>query len=616
MQEDLRNSPATFTAWRLDLSGRQCDRHERLQMKPAFVIAFLMSCVSALGQAPSVEVWAVPSVAKVRPDDRVRGHNLVWDKSTKTISIAGAKNEHVPFQIVITVSPPPDIHHPAASGFFVEASDLVSGANRLGRDQVKLYFEHVILCPGKSSPIGETGFWPDALAPLTDPFSMAAPFRETVRNRGIWVDVITTPGLPAGDYAGTVRVTQNGREVDILNLKLKVYDFALPAETHLITYMGVSSEGLAAFHHIAPSSPEAKALLRKYHAFLYANRMEPWFNEALQPQIKESGDNITLDFDAGAYDLYMNQWKTKRVILESAPRGLIHRARSAEITPETAQLVKSYLKQVRNYYDKNGWLNRLVFNSPIDEPNTVEEFEETRKWAALVHEAAPGVPFLATKTPVVQHAEWGTLRGFVDNFSIHGNDLNGTEIRDAIREEQAKGGEMSWYISCDQAYPQPNYFIDAPAMDPVMVPWITWRYGMQGILYWDMKYWSEVKSPWTDPVTYMSGFFCSDGGVLNGEGSLLYPGSETRQNTGQANVDGPISSIRFQLLREGIEDYEYLWMLKSLGDASFADDAVKSMVVNVGAFSRNPEELFAVREKMARRIEQLAGKKVSGTTRP
>ena len=585
-------------------------------MKPIFVIAFLMSGVAALAETPSVEVWAVPSAVKVRPDDRVQARNLVWDKRTKTISIAGARNEHVPFQIVITVPPPPDRYHPAASGFFVEVSDLISGTGRLARDQMKLYFEHVILCPGKSGPIGETGFWPDALAPLTDPFGMAAPFREAVRNRGIWIDVVTPPDLPAGNYAGTVRVTQNGREVDRLALRLKVYDFALPSETHLITYMGVSSESLAAFHHVAPSSPEAKALLRKYYAFLYASRMEPWFNEALQPQFKESGGAVTLSFDAEAYDLYMKQWKTKRVILESAPRGLIRGSRSAEISPETAQLVKSYLRQVRDYYRQNGWLDRLVFNSPIDEPNTAEDFEETRKWASLVHEAAPGVPFLATKTPVPQHAEWGTLRGFVDSFSIHGNDLNGIEIKDAIREGQAKGGEMSWYISCDQAYPQPNYFIDAPAMDPVMVPWITWRYGMQGILYWDMKHWTEVKSPWTDPVTYQSGYFCSRGGVLNGEGSLMYPGSETRQYTGQANVDGPCSSIRFELLREGIEDYEYLWLLKSLGDASFADDAVKSMVVDVSAFSRNPEDLFALRAKMARRIEQLAGNKASTAVRP
>jgi hypothetical protein len=71
-------------------------------------------------------------------------------------------------------------------------------------------------------------------------------------------------------------------------------------------------------------------------------------------------------------------------------------------------------------------------------------------------------------------------------------------------------------------------------------------------------------------------------------------------------VDGPVSSIRLELLREGIEDYEYLWLLKSLGDGRFADEAAMGMVVDVRAFSRNAEELAGVRERMARRIEQLA----------
>jgi hypothetical protein len=92
--------------------------------------------------------------------------------------------------------------------------------------------------------------------------------------------------------------------------------------------------------------------------------------------------------------------------------------------------------------------------------------------------------------------------------------------------------------------------------------------------------------------------------VLNGEGSLLYPGSRARRYTGQNDVAGPVSSIRFELLREGIEDYEYLWMLKSLGDGAFADEAARRMVVDVSAFSRNPEELFALREEMAKRIER------------
>jgi len=145
-------------------------------------------------------------------------------------------------------------------------------------------------------------------------------------------------------------------------------------------------------------------------------------------------------------------------------------------------------------------------------------------------------------------------------------------------------------------------------MDPVMVPWITWKYGMNGILYWDLLYWAQTTDPWLNPVTYLSGFLCSRGGVLNGEGSLWYPGSRTRRHTGQRDVEGPVSSIRFELLREGIEDYEYLWMLKSLGDGAFAEEAARSMVVDVRAFSRNVEDLFALREKMARRIEQLAKK--------
>jgi hypothetical protein len=66
-----------------------------------------------------------------------------------------------------------------------------------------------------------------------------------------------------------------------------------------------------------------------------------------------------------------------------------------------------------------------------------------------------------------------------------------------------------------------------------------------------------------------------------------------------------VSSLRFELLREGIEDYEYLWLLKSLGDGAFADRAAESMVVDVSAFSRNVEELFSIREAMARRIEEL-----------
>ena len=162
---------------------------------------------------------------------------------------------------------------------------------------------------------------------------------------------------------------------------------------------------------------------------------------------------------------------------------------------------------------------------------------------------------------------------------------------------------MTWYISCDQVYPQPNYFIDAPALDPVMVPWITERYQMDGVLYWALNFWSQTPDPWLDAVTFISGFVCSDGGVLNGEGSLLYPGDRIERYTGQSNIDGPVSSIRFELLREGIEDYDYLWMLKQKGEKDFAEEQVKDLVIDVSSFSRNVEELYLARKAMAEKLE-------------
>src|SRR5579884_535546 len=563
-------------------------------MKSAFLLVVGVCCSAA----PLVEVWAVPSIQKVRPDAPSEAANAVWDSASRTVSVSGAKNEHVPFQLVISTPPPPTRNDAAASGFFVTATALSSANGTIPAAAVKLYFEHEVLCSSPSSSAGAAGFWPDALAPLTDPFSMEASFRHAVRNRVIWIDPVTPADAPAGDYSGAVRVTQNGRLVSEIRLRLRVYDFALPSETHLITYMGLSADQLARFHHLPPSSPQVRALLRKYHAFLYASRMEPWFNEALQPEIVQSAHGVTLHFDDEAYDLYMNRWKTKRVILETVPRQV----RTDD------EKVRSYVTQVAAYFRRRGWIERLVLNSPIDEPQSAQAFEETRKWAALVHQAAPGVHFLATKTPVPENPAWGTLRGSVNDFSIHGNALNDVRAEPVIREEQAKGGEMTWYISCDQVYPQPNYFIDAPAMDPVMVPWITWRYGLQGILYWDVKFWSQTVDPWLNPDTYLEGYFCSEGHVLNGEGSLIYPGSEVRKYTGQANVDGPVSSVRFELLREGIEDYEYLWLLKSLGDPAFADEAVRGMVATVGASSRNREHIYAARERIADRIEDFARK--------
>ncbi|MEJ7677176.1 MAG: glycoside hydrolase domain-containing protein [Segetibacter sp.] len=409
--------------------------------------------------------------------------------------MAGAGNEHVPFQVVISVPVPPGRRPKAPDGFFIKASDLISKEGKtIPQTQINIYLEHYIMLYGKSGPAGATGYWPDALAPVKEPFSMAAQY-VVVRNRPIWVDVFIPSSTSAGTYTGTITVTQNGQSIETLNVEVEVYNFSLPAKTHLITYMNVSKGWLAGFYHKDASSQEIDKLTQTYYDFLYAHRMEPWFNDQLEPHVVANDEKVEVKFDDVRYQYYLNKLHSNRVLLEAYPSVLKKQGKDELFSKAFNAKVKSYLSQVELYFRNHGWKDRLVFNSPIDEPNTKEDYENTRKWANLVHESAPGVPFLATESPVTDDPDWGTLTRHVNNFSIHGNALNDQRVTQAIVQEQAKGGEMTWYISCDQIYPQPNYFIDAPALDPVMIPWITARYKMAGILYWAANFWSETPNP-------------------------------------------------------------------------------------------------------------------------
>ncbi|MRS05843.1 hypothetical protein EG832_21890, partial [bacterium] len=317
-------------------------------------------------QPKEVQVWAVPGEQKVRPEDKVEKSNLVWSGEKKLITVAGAGNEHVPFQVVVTTPVPPGWRPKAPDGFFVEASELTSSnGKKITLDNIKLFMEHYILIYAKSSPIGETGYWPDALAPLKVPFSMQAQYA-VVGNRPVWVDIAIPTGTPAGIYTGKIIVTQNANIVETLGVQLEVYDFSLPEETHLITYVNISKSEIARINNKPASSPEIEQLTQVYFDFLHEHRMETWGNDPLVPEVIMKGQNLELKFNDQRYDYYMNKLKTKRVILDAGPHDVVSKIKAEPFTPEFNRQIKSYLSQAEAYFRKHGWKERLVFNSPID----------------------------------------------------------------------------------------------------------------------------------------------------------------------------------------------------------------------------------------------------------
>ena len=64
-----------------------------------------------------------------------------------------------------------------------------------------------------------------------------------------------------------------------------------------------------------------------------------------------------------------------------------------------------------------------------------------------------------------------------------------------------------------------------------------------------------------------------------------------------------VSSIRWELLREGMEDYEYLWLLNrsypQIGVTSRADELARKFISSRTRFSRVPTELYKTRATIA-----------------
>jgi len=84
-----------------------------------------------------------------------------------------------------------------------------------------------------------------------------------------------------------------------------------------------------------------------------------------------------------------------------------------------------------------------------------------------------------------------------------------------------------------------------------------------------------------------------------GDGSLLYPGSKV-------GVDGPVASIRLKLIREGLEDVEYLRVLEDLEGRDAVQALTGQVVQELDAYSKDVDQYLALREAVGRRLDEAA----------
>ncbi len=149
-------------------------------------------------------------------------------------------------------------------------------------------------------------------------------------------------------------------------------------------------------------------------------------------------------------------------------------------------------------------------------------------------------------------------------------------------------------------------FVENRLIDARIVGWSAFKYDVSGFEYWNMTSWGKHPAD-------ASWITCPDGVLTtawtyerrwSGDGYLAYPGPDGR----------PINSLRFEALRDGLEDNELLRMLRDvvpkLARASRAeaqrlladgDGAVTNMFV----YESDPTRLLARRERLLALLEEV-----------
>ncbi|HEY3267261.1 MAG TPA: glycoside hydrolase domain-containing protein [Armatimonadota bacterium] len=250
------------------------------------------------------------------------------------------------------------------------------------------------------------------------------------------------------------------------------------------------------------------------------------------------------------------------------------------------------------HFQQKGWLDRAWFYA-TDEPFAKRKLAEGRRQSLLWRKAVPNGWSLVTNTfsPELEGAvnEWVVVVNWIDDPERCSPAV--------IRQHQAKGERVWWYQGLMSRAPGlsrggrwPSMYIDDDAMALRVDGAMTWRYGFDGMLYYmvDMAYAQKNNDPWQNQFFYSA----------NGDGTFFYPGTPVRVG-GSHPI--PITTLRLKLLRQSMQDYEYMKRVSDLGDKGIADRAAARIVAAPDRYwtDTQAEALPALRAELARRIEEL-----------
>ena len=469
--------------------------------------------------------------------------------------LRAARNEFESFQVLLT----------SRQGTVRDVS--VALANPLiGADGAKIPSENVTLFREAyydvgvpSNDEGARGRWPDALIPDVDVFygekRRAFPLQVPQgESRMIWVDVLVPMDAKPGDYRGELLVRAGDEEAGRIPISLRVGNFSLP-----------STASLASAFDMDYAQP--------CMAHTGTDTCDTEWNESAAYRMRELYVRHALDHRFTIFNLAFQPPFDSEGVFAKHMGGLIDgtgktRLRGARVT--SVKLDGDNVSKWIAFARAERFADRLVYY-PVDEPHDRADWAEFRRKAERLHRADPQAKVLLTTS--IEEARKHGAEELVDVFVPVVNDLepHPADEMDGPKNRrsqyrgwmQGKPGRAVWgYQSCmshgcgDCGEPStarsdhgwPNRVIDTTAVQNRAFPWVAFVFDLDAELYFEST--EQLTDAWNPNGQ------CKFSG--SGDGTIYYPGKPSVIG-GQSHI--PVASIRVKLIREGMEDYEYLELL-------------------------------------------------------
>lgn len=489
----------------------------------------------------------------------------------------------------------------------IMATDLVGKNASIPASQIGIYEEKYIDVSEMRAtyPISYYGKWPE----------MLPPFRPITLKPGminpIWIKVSVPMGMPAGDYNGTICVQAKGALPVSIPITMKVWDFSLPRTSTFRTAVSIFWKNIVDYY--AKKQPDGKltdeqqrVIMENLAQFMLKNRMNP---SNIYDSNCYSGKPVPFPL-SDRYAEYKKMGLNALAIANLTPHGFSSPSKELRDWYYSKDRMSRLFESIQKNYDRatKGGIAPALYIHAFDEIFAHEDVVGKSKvlrdmlieWRAKIPEIK--VECISYVLPELI----GTVNIWCPSFI-----MMETEYDKFM--ERRKAGDEIWLYTCLGSPAKgnpPSFVLEAKSIDLRMVGWLCKKFHADGFLYYSICHWgrnypeaghSWPELPW-QPV-YNPGF--------NGEAVLIYPAYSWQEE--------PSSSVRFENLRDGFEDYDYLSLLekywnRGVGKKASVEEtreveallSTEGMVQTSRSYNQDYKRLRKKRRRIAQLIEQFS----------